>query len=107
MPNFMSDKTNKGNDDTYHCYKISKYRCNYHHRQNRSLERTIADRATPKYLSLASMMSIVCPSFELDRQALNELGVHGKCQVISRLSAFWGAIGLRLGIFAQLGPNQE
>jgi len=66
----------------------------------------LADRATPKYLSLASMMSVVCPSFEVAKQVLGELGIQSKYKRMRRLSGFAGALGRRLGISAQLDPEE-
>lgn len=65
------------------------------------------DRASPKYLSLVSMMSVVCPSFEIARQVLGEQGVEAKYNRIRRLSVFGGRIGHRLGIGAQLDPGED
>ncbi len=66
-----------------------------------------AGRASPKYLSLTSMTSIVCPSFEVARQVLGEQGVQADCRRIRRLSVFAGALGRRLGISAQLDAQED
>ena len=66
-----------------------------------------AGRASPKYLSLTSMTSIVCPSFEVARQVLGEQGVQADCRRIRRLSVFAGALGRHLGISAQLDAQED
>jgi hypothetical protein len=65
------------------------------------------DRASPKYLSIASMMSVVCPSFEIARQVLGEQGIQAKYKRIRRLSGLAGTIGRRLGISAQLDSGED
>ena len=65
------------------------------------------DRASPKYLSIACMMSITCPSFEIARQVLGEQGIQADYKRIRRLSIHAGAIGRRLGISAQLDSQED
>lgn len=65
------------------------------------------DKASPRYLSIACMMSIVCPSFEIARQVLAEQGIQAKYKRIRRLSVYAGAIGRRLGISAQLDSQED
>jgi len=65
------------------------------------------DRASPKYLSLTAMMSVVCPSFEVARQVLGEQGVQADYRRMRRLSVCAGAIGRRLGISAQLDAQED
>lgn len=65
------------------------------------------DRASPKYLSTACMMSITCPSFEIAKQVMGEQGIQADYRRIRRLSAHGGAIGRRLGISAQLDSQED
>jgi len=65
------------------------------------------DRASPKYLSLVSMMSVVCPSFEIATQVLGEQCIEAKYKRIRRLSVFAGTVGQHLGISAQLDPGEN
>jgi len=94
-----------------------KYRSYYAHQTvagyrgvNRQLSHVYwgcVNRASPKYLSLVSMMSVVCPSFEVARQVLGEQGVAANYRRIRRLSVFGGAIGRDLGISAQLDCGES
>lgn len=93
------------------------YRSYYAHQvedQPRAVNRQLSqvywgcvDRASPKYLSVVSMMSVVCPSFEVARQVLEEQGVRVKYKRIRRLSVVAGTLGRRLGISAQLDEGED
>ena len=93
------------------------YRSYYAHRSlndNRSINRQLShlywgcvDRASPRYLSTASMMSVVCPSYEVARQVLEQQGIQANYKRIRRLSVFAGALGRRLGISAQLETGED
>jgi len=65
------------------------------------------DRASPKYLSLVSMMSVSCPSFAIAGQVLAEQGVGCNYKRIRRLSGLAGEWGRHLGIGAQLDPGED
>lgn len=65
------------------------------------------DRASPKYFSLVSMMSVVCPSFELAGQVLDEHCIQAKYKRMRRLSILGGAVGRGLGISAQLDVGEN
>lgn len=65
------------------------------------------DRASPKYLSLVSMLSVSCPSFAVAEQVLTEQGVVCNYKRMRRLSGAAGEWGRHLGIGAQLDPEED
>jgi hypothetical protein len=65
------------------------------------------DRASPRYFSQVSMLSVVCPSFDLARQVLQEQGVEAKYNRIRDLSVGVGQLGSDLGVKAQLDVGED
>lgn len=65
------------------------------------------DRASPQYLSLVSMLSVVSPSFDIARQILTEQDIQANYKRIRRLSGLAGDLGRRLGIAAQLDKQED
>ena len=67
----------------------------------------IMNKASPKYMSTMSMMSVMCASFDIAGQVLKELGIHSSYKRMRSLSISTGQIANRLGIKAQLDKGES
>ncbi len=65
------------------------------------------DRASPQYLSLVSMLSVVCPSFDIAQQVLSAHQIQSNYKRIRGLSGSAGDLGQGLGISAQLDATED
>lgn len=65
------------------------------------------DRASPRYLSTVSMMSVISPSYELAGRLLIHQSIECNYNRMRRLSLACGAIGQELGISAQLDEGEN
>ncbi|MCP3929515.1 MAG: hypothetical protein GY705_10480 [Bacteroidetes bacterium] len=93
---------------SYYAYEVSShYQGNTRHLSH--LYWGCVDRASPRYFSQVSMLSVVCPSFDLADQVLKELGIESNYNRIRNLGVTVGRLGSELGIAAQLdaGENME
>lgn len=94
-----------------------KYRSYYAHQvetdqvsSNRQLSHVYwgcVDRASPRYLSMVSMMSVISPSFELAGRLLTHQSIKCNYNRMRRLSIACGTIGQGLGIGAQLDEGEN
>lgn len=65
------------------------------------------NRASPGYFSQVSMLSVVCPSFDLADRVLSEMGIACNYNRIRKLSVGVGQLGCELGIAAQLDTGED
>lgn len=91
---------------SYYAHKVDSGSAHY----NRQLSHVYwgcVDRASPRYVSLVSMLSVVSPSFDLAGEVLKEQGIECNYNRMRRLSLHTGAIGQHLGIAAQLDQGED
>lgn len=65
------------------------------------------DRASPKYVSIVSMMSVVSPSFDVAELVLKQHNIWCNYSRMRRLSLSAGKFGQELGIEAQLDKGED
>jgi len=91
---------------SYYAYEVSPlYQGNTRHLSH--LYWGCVDRASPMHFSQLSMLSVVCPSFDLADKVLGELGIASNYNRIRNLSVTVGQLGSELGIAAQLDTDEN
>ena len=55
-------------------------------------------KVSPLYVSLSSLVSVLCPSFEVGKQLMNEMGIKGKYNWIRNLSLTLGETAVEQGV---------
>jgi hypothetical protein len=55
-------------------------------------------KASPLYVSISSLISVLCPSFEIGKQLMNEIGINGKYNRIRNLSLELGKLVVNQGV---------
>jgi hypothetical protein len=60
-------------------------------------------KASPLYVSLSSLVSVLCPSFEVGKQLMNEMGINGKYNRIRNLSLALGENAVEQGVRSIIG----
>jgi hypothetical protein len=63
-------------------------------------------KASPLYISISSLVSVLCPSFDIGRQLMNEMGITGKYNRIRDLSLSLGKIAVSEGISSIIGAEE-